>query len=195
MEGRRISDPERLGDLLGNTYETLAGEAPTNTPPGAVPCDADLTPERMLAAIWPEVVGSEVAANARPVQIRGKRLVVTASSSVWAQTLQFMGAAIAAGINERLGADAVRQIVFRHAGWEERPRGLGGAGEAGVAEVACEPTRAGGAATRPADAALSEEQRAALADVARLDLTPELREKMLRAMRAAFVRGEKDSVR
>ena len=35
-------------------------------------------------------VGPEVAANARPVQLRDGRLVVTTSSSAWAQTLQLM---------------------------------------------------------------------------------------------------------
>lgn len=208
MEDRGSSEPARLADLLGDTYDTLAGEeTPTISAGSGRHAPHPLTPERMLALIWPEVVGTEVAANARPVQLRGKRLVVSASSSVWAQSLHFMGAAIVGGINERLGADVVEQIVFRHAGWEERSQGHGGAApETGRSGRVVAPIGdSGGPGATPAeaprsgvtavDAALSEEQQAALAQVERLDLAPELRDRMLRAMRAAFVRGEKDSVR
>jgi len=154
----------------------------------------------MVAVVWPEVVGTEVAANTRPVQLRGKRLVVSTSSSVWAQTLQFMGASIAVGLNERLGTDAVDQIVFRHAGWEERSRGrTGGAIQADQGDTAdgapAGPSGTAKSADRGRAVALSEEQRAALAEVEKLDLAPELRQRMLRAMHASFVRGEKDSVR
>ena len=194
MGERRDSDPTRLGDLLGDTCDTIAGRPPTTSSSGATTRDvASPSPERMLAVIWPDVVGAEVAVNTRPVQLRNKRLVVSTSSSVWAQTLQFMAVAIAAGINERLGADIVGQVVFHHAGWEESPRKRAGSTPREGGSRAATPT---GDDEAPAVAgALSEEQRSALAAVETLDLTPELRERMLRAMRASFVRGEKESVR
>ena len=44
-----------------------------------------------------------MAGNARPVQLRDGRLVVTTSSSAWAQTLQLMSEMVRARLNERLG--------------------------------------------------------------------------------------------
>ena len=155
--------------------------------------------------IWPELVGDEVAANAQPVQLKQGRLVVSASSSAWAQTLQLMSDAIVARINEHLGDGVVERVVFRHAGWEERPTGRSSAGPAAVRRLGRGedprarstttgdgPDPAGGADTLPA---LSAEQKAVLAQVETLDLSPELREQILRAMEAAFVRAQPDSVR
>lgn len=206
---------ERLGDLIGGTWESLPAERAEGTSgghkgggatargPGAIAGEAvDLAPARALAYVWPDVVGAEVAANARPVQLKQGRLVVAASSSAWAQTLQFMGANIMAGINGRLGSEVVNRVVFRHAGWEERPSADPGP----WAETTSAPERCAPAGGRPSpealdvapaapESALSPDQKAALAEVEGLDLPPALRERMVRAMTAAFVRGEKDFVR
>ena len=48
--------------------------------------------------------------------------MVSTSSSVWAHTLQYMSDDLVARLNKRLGPGSVKQIAFRHAGWEERPR-------------------------------------------------------------------------
>jgi hypothetical protein len=95
-----------------------------------------------------------------------------------------MGEAIVVRLNERLGEGTVRRVVFRHAGWEERPR----ARPSGAA-MADDDALAGRAAP------LSPEHQAALAGVARLGLSPGLEEKITSAMRAAFVRGQQDSGR
>jgi hypothetical protein len=165
-------DFDRLGELMGDVCGGPSAPGPVS--------EARDDPARRLAAIWPDVVGAEVAANARPVQLKKGRLAVSASSSVWAQTLQFMGDAIAARLNERLGEGVVGQVVFRHAGWEERPRRRPN-------------PRPGEARGQPIE--LSADQQQALALVAALDLPPELRARIARAMEAAFVRGEPDSVR
>src|SRR5660397_162337 len=64
---------ESLGDLL--RHSPLKGD----------------NPQARIAVIWEEVVGSEVARNAHPRFLRQGRLVVATRSSVWAQSLQFMG--------------------------------------------------------------------------------------------------------
>jgi hypothetical protein len=96
-----------------------------------------------------------------------------------------MSEAIIARVNERLGSGTVERVVFRHAGWEENPprrvAGAARAGAAAVPESGAEP--------------LSAEQMDALSEVERLGLAPELQEKITRAMKAAFVRGEQDFVR
>lgn len=212
MDRRDSDDVVRLGELLGQTYEALAGEESTapaesrggdrrRSPAAGSKGASPASPEQMVARVWPDVVGPEVAANTRPVQLRRQRLVVSASSSAWAQTLQFMGPSIAARLNERLGTAAVDEIVFRHAGWEEQPRrsaGSDGPCSAPAGAGAAAGAAGGGPGLTPSDdtdEGLTAEQRAALADVERLDLDPALRTRVLRAMRAAFVRGQQDSVR
>jgi hypothetical protein len=180
-------DFDRVGNLLGGFCEAVASPTPADTRPGdelaaaeagGRPGSADVS--RALAEVWPEIAGAEVAANASPVQLKAGRLVVSTSSSVWAQTLQYMSDDLADRLNKRLGTRAVRQIVFRHAGWEERP-----SGETARRRTP-EPDTAG---------ALSVEQRQALDELDRLDLPPAVRDQVERAMRASFVRMQRDSVR
>jgi len=105
-----------------------------------------------------------------------------------------MSEAIVTRLNERLGAGTVERAVFRHAGWEEEPRGRPGPGSGEPMPGTRSPAMGspgGSAAAGP----LTEGQEAALAAVDGLDVSPELREKMKRAMRAAFVRTEQGSVR
>jgi len=206
-------DFERLGDLLRGVQDVqeLGSGAPhdggsdttgRSAPPAGSSVDrggahsAATDPRsprpdvsRRLAAVWPDVVGPEAAANARPVQLRQGRLVVSASSSAWAQTLQLMSEAIVGRLNECLGPGSVERAVFRHAGWEEEARPSGAARPAGLPE--------GGPAGRPTTAVrpLSKEQEEALAEVEGLEVAPELRRRMAGAIKAAFVRAQQDSVR
>ncbi len=180
-------DFDRVGSLLGEFCEAAATPAPVdgqaNDEQRSVGRGARTTPgdaSRALAGVWPAVVGAEVAANAAPVQLKAGRLVVSTSSSVWAQTLQYMSVDLAVRLNERLGEGVVRQIVFRHAGWEERP-----------------PGETADRQRRETDEAgpLSPEQQQALDDLDRVDLPPAVRGQIERAMRASFVRTQRDSVR
>ncbi|NLE11193.1 MAG: DUF721 domain-containing protein [Actinobacteria bacterium] len=206
MDRQEPDDVVRLGELLGQTYDVLAGEGVALTgsrgkghgrgAAAARPKGAPSTsPEQTVAVLWPEIVGAEVAANTRPVQLRKKRLVVSASSSAWAQTLHFMGPSIVARVNECIGAGTVGEIVFHHAGWEERSRHHSPSPDPSTAPVAAGEAGRERATSDDPDAGLTAEQRASLAEVEQLDLEPGLRDRMLRAMRAAFVRGQQDRVR
>jgi Dna[CI] antecedent, DciA len=122
---RMVEKPDfaRLGDLLPEAGRPAVARADsamdglsTTAPRSGLPA-SELN--QRLAAVWAEVVGPEVARNARPVQLREGRLVVTTSSSPWAQTLQLMSEMVIARVNERLGEPAVERVVFRHAGWED----------------------------------------------------------------------------
>jgi Dna[CI] antecedent, DciA len=124
MTDRRSPDQpdfDRLGRLLPETGPAAArraggpGDIPGGAPAAGMSAD-DLS--QKLASVWADVVGAEVAENARPVQLRDGRLVVTTSSSAWAQTLQLMSPMVVAGLNERLGEGLVEKAVFRHAGWD-----------------------------------------------------------------------------
>jgi hypothetical protein len=104
----RSGDFERLGSLL----PSVLGRG--------------MPAERRLVTVWPEVVGTEVARNAQPRTLRGGRLVVATSSSVWAQTLQHMAGDIlprlnevlAAGVDGQTEAVVIREVIFRPAGWD-----------------------------------------------------------------------------
>ena len=208
--GKALDDFSLVGELLPRV-DGSAGkvvERPDHARlPGSVRTGSSAPrgveePARLVAAVWPDVVGEEVAANARPVYLKRGRLVVSTSSSAWAQTLQLMGGAIVERLSERLGAGLVEQVVFRHAGWEERPPVFAGPAPVAAASAgsrdgwkgphreAC--TVVGGEAERAYARGLSWEQREALAAVERLDLPADLRSKIARSMRAAFVRGGQD---
>jgi hypothetical protein len=116
------------------------------------------------------------------VQLKNGRLVVSTSSTVWAQTLQFMSEAIRARLDEQLGPGVVLEVVFRHAGWEDWEERTGRAPAAAGSEE--HPT-----------APLSADQQAALERVAELALPEAVREQIARAMRAAFARAGRDPVR
>ncbi len=64
-----------------------------------------LAPETALAeaqGAWEQAVGSAIAERARPVSERAGVLTVACESSVWAQELDLMSAAILERLNERL---------------------------------------------------------------------------------------------
>jgi hypothetical protein len=196
----KSDDFERVGNLLGDACEAVALPTPRGSdgqmdrqrrskdmqtgerlfvggPPAAkTPRD----PARMLVSAWPEIAGPEIASNARPIQLKRGRLLVSTASAAWAHTLQYMAEGLRARLNERIGNGVVQEIVFRHAGWEERSREGQG------------PHTAAG---RSKKAALSDDEIQALARLEELDLPGEIRDRIARAMEAAFVRGEQDSVR
>jgi hypothetical protein len=195
---RRPTDFERLGDLLKDVRglpPAAAGASPARCEAagaqGARSDRADRqrddlrTAPQLLALAWPEIVGEEVAANATPVQLRQGRLVVSASSSAWAQTLQLMGDVVIARVNEHLGPGTVQRVVFRHAGWQ-------GSGGHGASETTRAASRSSAERTdlakAPASGAAGDEE-AAVAQVRGLGLGPELEEAIVRAVRASFRRS------
>ncbi len=227
-------DFNRLGDLLpagnegalgasgpGEAREGSSGAGPSRQTPMSGAADdraADLN--RLLAAVWADVVGAEVAGNAKPVQLREGRLVVTTSSSAWAQTLQLMSEMVIARLNERLGEAAVKKAVFRHAGWEDfspvaagppaagrSPRGRGGRDvhaptpreadqpEGASLTGATPPSAPPGAVAGDDPAGFSDEEKQALADLELLPLLPSVKETIRDAMKAGFVRARQDSGR
>lgn len=81
---------------------------------GALGALADrLAPETTLAevqSLWREAVGERIAESARPVAERGGVLTVACESSVWAQELDLMSAAILERLNARLERNRVQRL-------------------------------------------------------------------------------------
>lgn len=92
--GRRSGDqPVPIGDAL----RTVAGRV-TKT---------DLIGIAEISAIWPEVVGEHLAAEAQPTTLSGGRLVVSVPSSVWAGQVRLLSTEIL----ERLQAQGTAPVT------------------------------------------------------------------------------------
>ena len=80
----------------------------------AIAARADrLAPQTTLAEVqrvWPDAVGSVVAAQAEPTGERDGVLTVTCSSAVWAQELDLMGPELVARLNAALGSEKIRSL-------------------------------------------------------------------------------------
>lgn len=69
--------------------------------------------EAEIWRIWPEVVGSTVAARAQPLRIINGTLTVAVSSAPWIQELRFMTGMMKEKLNKSLGGEVVREIVLK----------------------------------------------------------------------------------
>ncbi len=69
--------------------------------------------EAEIWRIWPDVVGTALASRACPVRIINGTLTVSVSSAPWMQELRFMTDMMKEKLNNRLGAEVVREIVLK----------------------------------------------------------------------------------
>jgi hypothetical protein len=63
--------------------------------------------------LWPEVVGPTVAARAMPLRIIKGALTIVVSSGPWKQELGFLKGMMKDKLNDRLGAEVVKEIVLK----------------------------------------------------------------------------------
>jgi predicted nucleic acid-binding Zn ribbon protein len=72
-----------------------------------------LAPATLLAEIqrlWPEIVGSAIAAEAEPVSERAGVLTVSCRAAVWAQELDLISPAVIDKLNNRLSRGAITRL-------------------------------------------------------------------------------------
>jgi hypothetical protein len=62
--------------------------------------------------LWDDVVGEKLASKTEPVKIEHGKLVIKVSSPVWRNELQFHKEKIKSDLNDRLGKQIVRTIIF-----------------------------------------------------------------------------------
>ena len=74
-----------------------------------------------LFRVWAAEVGAAVAARAQPAAFRDGVLSVRVSSAAWMQELQFAKEEIRTRLNQRLGAEVVRDVYFVSGGGEAAP--------------------------------------------------------------------------
>ena len=82
---------------IGDALRTVAGRV-TKT---------DLLGVAEISAVWPEVVGERLAAEAQPSTLKDGRLVVSVPSSVWAGQIRLLSAEII----EALGRAATTPVT------------------------------------------------------------------------------------
>jgi len=63
--------------------------------------------------VWDEVVGPQIRTHARPSRIRDGILEVRVEQAVWMQQLQLMKPKILSRLNERLGAEVIKDIFWK----------------------------------------------------------------------------------
>ena len=62
---------------------------------------------------WPEIVGPDVAAHARPSAIDGEVLVVVADDTTWASQLRWLEPQLIEKIREVSGSDRIKSVKLR----------------------------------------------------------------------------------
>ena len=102
----RMAAPAAVGRLLADTFH-------------GTPLELRLSEARIWQT-WDEVVGSQIAAQARPNAIRDGVLTVLVASAPWMQQLNFLKGEIRERLNSQLGAELVRDIYLK-AGKPSRP--------------------------------------------------------------------------
>jgi predicted nucleic acid-binding Zn ribbon protein len=77
---------------------------------------SELAPATTLARvqeIWPDAIGSAIAASARPTAERDGVLTVLCEAAVWAHELTMMETDLVTRINAALGAETIRELRCR----------------------------------------------------------------------------------
>lgn len=96
---RRRSQPRAIGGVVERVLGDLGLEAAAHA--------------LRVGERWPEAVGPEAAAHARPAGMRGDVLEVEVDTSVWCQQLQLCRPEILDRLGELLGDDAPSDLHFR----------------------------------------------------------------------------------
>ena len=91
------------------------------------------TPTRMgsIMAMWPAIVGDDIAAHATIETFEGHKLIVRCSSTAWAKNLHLYLPMIERRIAEEVGAGVVQQVVIRGPvapSWRKGPLSVKGRG-------------------------------------------------------------------
>lgn len=100
-------EPKKLSELLDRTAKRLGG--PSSGTSSA------------LFSRWDQVVGTDIAAHARPVSLHRGTLVLAVDHPAWATQLRYMTSDLLTRIAEATGGTEVTEIHLRVAG-EARPK-------------------------------------------------------------------------
>ena len=81
-------------------------------------------PRARLQAEWAEIVGPHLGHRTRPTWVRGRRLTVEVDDPILATELaRYWRDMVLEAIAKRLGPDAIKDIVFRYAAFDDERGG------------------------------------------------------------------------
>jgi len=101
MKPKRERNKEfsHIGGLLQNVLRDFHGEKSREMMP--------------IFDIWEEAVKDPIARNTRPVAFKENILCIHVTSSSWMHHLQFLKPELIAGINQALGKELIRDLLFK----------------------------------------------------------------------------------
>lgn len=67
----------------------------------------------LVTSSWPAVVGAQIAAKAKPLKFERGALHIHVNSAAWRNELSMMRTEIINKLNEKVGQNLVKDIVFR----------------------------------------------------------------------------------
>ncbi|HMC40620.1 MAG TPA: DUF721 domain-containing protein [Acidimicrobiales bacterium] len=94
--------PRKLSELLDSTTRRLGGPSASTA--------------STVFAHWEEIVGTDIAAHARPVSLHRGILVVAVDHPAWATQLRYMTADLLTRIGDAVGGADVAEIHLRVVG-------------------------------------------------------------------------------
>ncbi len=120
---------------------------------------------------WERIVGKVIARHARPLSLRGKKLIVQVDSSAWMQQLSQLKPEILEKANRSLGQDAVKSITLR------------------IGEVTAPAQRRD---EQPFSGSLTQDERARIEDYIKDIADPGIRESLRHVMEKDFANKGKE---
>lgn len=99
MNKRKLYKPKKIDNLLNQTLKKYGL--------------FDKIKEQYIYIVWQEEVGENVSAHAKPAFFKYGKLFVNVDSSAWLNELKFMKEKIVKKLNEKLGINKVREIIFK----------------------------------------------------------------------------------
>ncbi len=107
MAGKRERRPRAAGEILSQAIERWG--------------IGDEVRAHRVFEVWEEAVGPQVAAHARPVEIRRRVLRVHVDQSGWFQQLVYLKPLLLEKLNERLGGAVLSDVELRLGALPPRP--------------------------------------------------------------------------
>jgi len=95
---RRLNTPERIDKILGRTLKSLKIERRIK--------------QETIVLNWCKVVGERISTQTIPQKVRDSILFVRVENASWRNELVFLKAKIIKELNQSVGDNVIRDIVF-----------------------------------------------------------------------------------
>ena len=96
---KRSAKPQKLGDVLGQLVQSMGIEGPLA--------------RGTVVARWEGILGESLLQHVDKSWVKGDKLFVRVKSSAWRQELHHQREEWRTRLNQEMGAELIREIVFR----------------------------------------------------------------------------------